>query len=195
MTNKIAPPVIAGISPFTILGGAFNILGARKKGREQAKNLKRQSRYEAQVARRLAGFERINAQIADRNREILQASLGAEALQFGETAGEILADNEVARSASGFTLDSPSFRVQRLSDRSRLERGLDLLNERFANQSQSLIYTREGHIFQANSYEEDARYALSSLSSGLSAIRSNTVLGVASAAVNTAGALGLFKDG
>ena len=93
------------------------------------------SRRNLLTARRIAR----NNDITEERRSLLVRRLGYSIQDLGESAAELFAGNETARSASGFSMRSVSYQRRRLVNRNKLRDRLSRLNEEYTGADQLLL--------------------------------------------------------
>jgi hypothetical protein len=148
-----------------IAGTAITAIGTIQQGVAQKNALQ----YQSQVAQNNAIIAAQNAQTAS---EVSQAKVAATSMKEAAVGGEVLAN----QAASGVTVDSPSSRAVRVSQR---ELGkLDTLTEQEKGQQQVYGYRTQQANFQAQSglYAYEAPQALTGAELGAA----GTALGSAS---------------
>lgn len=80
-----------------------------------------------------------NNRITEERRDVLLRRLGYKAQDVGEAAGTAMAERDVRRSASGFSLSSISYERRRLASRNQLRDRLARLNEEFHSEDELLV--------------------------------------------------------
>ena len=141
------------------LGGLFQGGASLVQGEAEVAK----ARYQSTVARRQATFNRLNAEIVRDNRKRLLTSFGDQAQQVGEEAAGIIADNELDRSASGFSFNSAAFDIQRNANRSRLLDNLERLGRGYSAEDESLVNQAYSFEVQADTLDFEAEFLTSQI--------------------------------
>ena len=79
-----------------------------------------------------------NNKITQERKDILLRRLGYKAEDLGQATGETIAERDIRRSASGFSLGSVSYERRRLATRNRLRDRLERLSEEYTGEDELL---------------------------------------------------------